>query len=76
MRVNMILHLRFVSHLYMALNKLRELGKECVVGSWDLERVKDCCLTPTQQFFSIYHGENMLIFNEMMIVHFVLDQHS
>jgi hypothetical protein len=26
----------------------------------------DCCLTPTQHFFQLYHGENKLIFNEMM----------
>jgi len=24
-------------------------------------------LTPTQQFFQLYHGENKLIFNEMMM---------
>jgi hypothetical protein len=29
------------------------------------EWVSDCCLMPTQQFFS-YHGENGLIFNEMI----------
>jgi hypothetical protein len=27
--------------------------------------VNDCCLTPTQQFFQLYHGENKLIFNEI-----------
>ena len=27
------------------------------------ECVSDCCLTPTQ----LYHGENKLIFNEMMM---------
>ena len=27
--------------------------------------MSDCCLTPTEQFFT-YHGENKLIFNEMM----------
>ena len=27
--------------------------------------VSDCCLTITQQFSSLYHGENKLIFNKM-----------
>ena len=33
------------------------------------EGMSDCCLTPIQQFFSciVYHGENKLIFNEMMM---------
>jgi len=32
------------------------------------EWVSDCCLTPTQYFFSqLYHGKNTLILNEMMI---------
>ena len=26
-------------------------------------QVSNCCLTPTQQFFQLYHGENKLIFN-------------
>ena len=30
-----------------------------------LELVSDCCLMAT--IFLIYHGENMLIFNEMMM---------
>jgi len=41
--------------------------------------VSDCYLTPTQQFFSqLYHGENTLLFNEMMAIRsaFVLDQHA
>jgi hypothetical protein len=58
MRVNMILHFRFVSHLYMALNKLRELGKECMSLDHGTLSEWDCCSTPTHQFFSIYHGEN------------------
>ena len=29
--------------------------------------VSDCCLTPTQQFFQLYHVENKLIVNEMMM---------
>ena len=32
-------------------------------GEW----VSDCCLTPIQQFFQLYHGENKLIFNETMM---------
>ena len=31
------------------------------------EYVSDCCLMPTQQIFQLYHGENKLIFNEMMM---------
>ena len=31
------------------------------------EWVSDCCLTPIQQFFQLYHGENKLICNEMMM---------
>ena len=28
----------------------------------------DCCLMPTRHiFFQLYHGENKLIFNEMMM---------
>ena len=30
--------------------------------------MSDCCLTPSQQFFQLYHGENKLIFNEMMMI--------
>jgi len=29
--------------------------------------VSDCCFTQTQQFLKLYHGENNLIFNEMMM---------
>jgi hypothetical protein len=29
--------------------------------------VSYCCLTPTQQFVQLYHDENKLIFNEMMM---------
>jgi len=29
--------------------------------------VSDCCLIPTKQIFQLYHGENKLIFNEMMM---------
>ena len=31
--------------------------------------MNDCCLTPIQHFFQlhVYHGENKLIFNEMMM---------
>ena len=32
-----------------------------------IEWVSDCCLASTQQFFQLYHGENKLIFNEMMM---------
>jgi len=32
--------------------------------------MSDCCLTPTQQFYQLDHGENKLIFNETT---FVLD---
>jgi len=27
--------------------------------------MSDCCLAPTQQFFTYIHGENKLIFNKM-----------
>jgi hypothetical protein len=38
------------------------VGKEAhQIGEW----VSDCCLTPTQQFYLLSHGENKLIFNEM-----------
>ena len=30
------------------------------------ELMSDCCLTPTQQFFQLYHGEK-LIFNKMIM---------
>ena len=33
-----------------------------------LEWVSVCCLTPTQHFFQLYHGENKLIVNGMMII--------
>jgi len=29
--------------------------------------VSECCLTPTQAIFQLYHGDNKLIFNEMMM---------
>jgi hypothetical protein len=29
--------------------------------------VSECCLTPIQQFFQLYHDENKLIFNKMMM---------
>ena len=32
-----------------------------------LEWLGDCCLTPIQQFLQLYHDENKLIFNEMMM---------
>jgi hypothetical protein len=32
-----------------------------------LKWVSDCCLMHTQQFFQLHHGENKLIFNEMMM---------
>jgi len=39
--------------------------------------VSDCCLTPIQQFFQLYHGENKLIFQwDDDEVRFVLDQHA
>jgi hypothetical protein len=31
------------------------------------ESVSDCCLTSTQQFVQLYHGEIKLISNEMMM---------
>ena len=31
------------------------------------EWVSDCCLTPIQQFFAVYHAVKKLIFNEMMM---------
>jgi len=30
--------------------------------------VNDFCLTPSGQFFQLYHGENNLHFNEMMMM--------
>ena len=41
-----------------------------------LSKRHDCCLTPTQQFFQLYHGENKLIFNDDDEVRFVQDQHA
>ena len=39
--------------------------------------MSDCCLTPIQQFFQLYHGENKLIFQrDDDEVRFVLDQHA
>jgi len=37
------------------------------IGHWTCG-VSDCCLTPTQQFFQLYHDQNKLIFNEMMVM--------
>ena len=31
------------------------------------EWVSDCCLAPNQLFFQLYHDENKLIFNELMM---------
>ena len=31
------------------------------------ERVSDCCLTPNSAICQLYHGENKLIFNEMVM---------
>jgi hypothetical protein len=31
------------------------------------ERASDCCLTPNSAIFQLYHGENKLIFNDMMM---------
>ena len=36
------------------------------------ERVSDCCLTPIQQFFQLYNGENKLIVNVLDLVGFIL----
>jgi hypothetical protein len=38
--------------------------------------LSDCCLPPTQQFFLLYHGENKLIFNEVLDQHVLLDLYS
>ena len=40
--------------------------------NFDWVTVSDCSLTPTQQ----YHGKKKLIFNEMMMMSFVLDHHT
>ena len=48
--------------IYIVLECLNTVKSHCV-QSW----VSDCCLTPTQQFFYLYHVENKLIFNEMMM---------
>jgi len=29
--------------------------------------VSDRCLTPTQEFFQLYHGKHKVIFDEMMM---------
>jgi hypothetical protein len=33
-----------------------------------LEGVSDCCFNATSAIFQLYHGENKLIFNEMMMM--------
>ena len=38
--------------------------------------VSDCCLAPIQKKFQLYHGENKLIFNEMMMRSAELDLYS
>jgi len=39
-----------------------------ITKSWWQMFVSDCCLTPTRQWFmQLYHSENKLIFNEMMM---------
>ena len=44
---------------------------------FNFEWVSDYCLTPMQQFFLLYHVENKLIFNEMMMRSaLVLNQHA
>ena len=42
---------------------INENVNHCKFSEW----VSDCCLTPIQFFFHLYHGENKLIFNEMVI---------
>ena len=39
------------------------------------ERVGDCCLTPSK-FSAIYHCENKLIFNQMLMSSALLDFYS
>jgi len=29
--------------------------------------VSDCCLTPNSAIFQLYHGENKIIFNKMIM---------
>ena len=38
--------------------------------------VSDCCLAPIQKKIQLYHGENKLIFNEMMMRSAELDLYS
>ena len=48
------------------------------MSEWVSEWVSDCCLTPIQQFFQLYHCENKLSYtqwNDDDDVLFVLDQH-
>jgi hypothetical protein len=33
-----------------------------------LEGASDCCFNATSAIFQLYHGENKLIFNEMMMM--------
>jgi hypothetical protein len=42
-----------------------------------IQRVSEWLLfNANSAIFQLYHQENMLIFNEMMEFHFVLDQHA
>ena len=41
-----------------------------------IEWVSKCYLTPIQQFFQLYHGENKLIFNEMMMMSALLQTNT
>jgi hypothetical protein len=54
--------------LYFSLSESRNLNGDHVFSPIRMsEYVSDCCLMPTQQIFPLYHGENKLIFNEMMM---------
>ena len=41
-----------------------------------LEWVSDYYLTPSEQFYRGQHGENKLLFDEMMMCFFMLEQHA
>ena len=68
-----ILHRRLNTTFWYCCN-LKQLGcwLKIFICYWNW--VSHCCLTPTQQFFQVYHGENKLIFNDEVC--FILDQHA
>jgi hypothetical protein len=46
------------------------IAKDCGFRPWSSQTKDykiDCCLTCNTAIFQLYHGENKLIFNEMMV---------